>query len=89
MSLIKVYTLSSQFYLIFIIRNYYRKSKYQYLKNTFHYTDSKETMLSAMVPADAAIPTLSTTRAVWEPKWSIQTRACSFGPAAAALSLVP
>lgn len=65
MSLIKVYTLNSQFYLIFIIRNYYRKSKYQYLKNTFHYTDSKETMLlSAMVPAAAAIPTLSTTRAV-------------------------
>lgn len=91
MSLIKVYTLNLQFYLIFIVRNYYRKSKYQYLKNTFHYTESKETMLLSLShgPSWCGHPTLSSTRAVWEPKWSIQTRACSYGPAAATLSLVP
>lgn len=43
------------------------------MKNTFHYTDSKETMLlSAMVPDDAGIPTLSTTRETIYPNMCLQ-----------------
>ena len=54
---INVSTLNVQFDLILFIRNCYRKCKYQYLKNTFHYTDSKQTMLlSAMVLYDALAP---------------------------------
>lgn len=66
---IKISNLNAQFYLILFIRNYYRKCKYQYLKNTFHYTDSKETMLiRAMVLLRCPCPTPSTTRMAWKPR---------------------
>lgn len=62
MSLIKVSTLNAQFYLIFYYKVLLQKMQISVFENTFHYTDSKETMLlSAMVLDDAVIPTLSTT----------------------------